>query len=534
MLNSTKSTTDAGAGISAGPVHCIENHDGALAIWRDAGVARRLLIHVDAHHDLYGRWVDKKNPKERAPINIANFLYAALEGELVREVIWVVPSATWATSTGRRDIVRELKGLDQGARGRKPAIQIEHDRIIGMVLGKRILTCTVETLPMLNETVLLDIDVDYFVIPNVGYRGIATYGSLPWCWPDELLAKLQARGVHADLTTIAYSVEGDYTPLQWKYLGDELAQRLQSAPPDTAWADHMREAAQAAGRGDPGSAEAHYEAARTLRPKCAAPRYHLAHLCAATGRLQAGREHLREAHELDPSYRTPYNSAGWWYLERRHHDQARAAFARTLSLDPGDAYAHLGCGLLAIENEQWSAAEASLRQAIALNDRCVEAYRALGRVLGLRGAHAHALAAYERSLQLALSGHRALTNPITLGERHDWNSPWDPDHGVVLAELARIHVKSGAWAKAITDYRMAIAAGGVDAASAWANLAALYARLGRWRDCAHATSQAAMRVPRSLIRWLQRVQARCQDRFDAWREASRPTIPRHATPQTWL
>jgi hypothetical protein len=104
MLTSTTPTTNAGAGINAGPVHCVENHDGAYRVWRDAGVTQRLLVHVDAHHDLYGRWIDRKNPKERARINIANFVYAALEEELVRELIWVVPDQTWATPAGRRDI----------------------------------------------------------------------------------------------------------------------------------------------------------------------------------------------------------------------------------------------------------------------------------------------------------------------------------------------------------------------------------------------------------------------------------------------
>ena len=150
LPTSTTPTTSAGAGINAGPVHCVENHDGAYRVWRDAGVTQRLLVHVDAHHDLYGGWLDKKNPKERSRINIANFVYAALEEELVRELIWVVPDQTWARPAGRRDIVRALKTLDQG--------------------------------------------------------------SAPWCWPSELLMQLQARGIHTDLTTIAYSVEGGYSP----------------------------------------------------------------------------------------------------------------------------------------------------------------------------------------------------------------------------------------------------------------------------------------------------------------------------------
>lgn len=526
--------TNSGRDINAGPIHCVENHDGALTVWRDAGVSGRVLVHIDAHHDMYGGWIDKKNPGERSRVNIANFVYAALEGELVREVIWVVPDQTWATPAGRRDIARELKSLDQGAGRKKPAIRVEHDRIIGTVLGKRILACTVENLRALDEAVLLDIDVDYFVIPNVGYRGIKVYGSLPWCWPDELLTKLRARGIHTDLTTIAYSVEGDYTPLQWKYLGDELAQRLQPESIDLTWTDRMRDAAQSAGHGDFGSAEEHYLAAHALRPELAAPCYHLAHLCAASGRMEIGRAYLRQCYDLDPSYRSPYNNAGWWYLEKRRHNQAHAAFARTLSLDPGDAYAHLGSGLLAVQERKWPAAEASLRQALALDDNCVEACRALGQVLARRRAYVEAIDAYERSLKLVLSGRRALTNTITLSQGHDWRMPWDPDHGVVLAELARLHVATRAWGKAITDYRMAIAAGGVNAGAAWTRLAVLYARLGRWRDCVHATCEAAKRTPRRLTDWLGHLQAQSREAIEIWREGRGPKRCDDAPPPLWI
>lgn len=534
MPASAPRTANTNQNINSGPVHCVENHDGAYTVWRDAGVALRVLVHVDAHHDMYGRWIDRKDPKERSRINIANFVYAALEDELAREVIWVVPDPTWATPAGRRDIARELKSLDQGAGRTKPAIRVERDRITGTVLGRSIQVCTAQNLPALNEAVLLDIDIDYFVIPNVGYRGIGVYGTLPWRWPAELLAHLKARGVRTDLTTIAYSVEGGYTPLQWKYLGNELAQRLQSDSTDLAWTDRMRDAVRAAGRGDSALAEEHYLAARTLRPEVAAPCYHLAHLCAAMGRLEAGREHLRQACDLDSSYRGPYNNAGWWYLEKERYDQARTAFARAQSLDPDDAYAHLGHGLLSIQEKNWSSAETSLRQALTLNESCIEAWRALGQVLARHRAYAEAIDAYERSLKLALSGRRALTNPITLSQGHDWKTPWDPDHGVVLTELARLHVATRGWEKAVTDYRMAIAAGGVNAAGAWTNLAVLYARLGRWRHCVDATCQAAKCIPRALANSLGRLQARALEAIGNRRETRGQKRLDDAAPQIWI
>lgn len=43
-----------------------------------------------------------------------------------------------------------------------------------------------------------------------------------------------------DLATIAYSVEGGYTPIQWKYVGDELAARLRQSGPAALDADQPR------------------------------------------------------------------------------------------------------------------------------------------------------------------------------------------------------------------------------------------------------------------------------------------------------
>jgi hypothetical protein len=76
------------------------------------------------------------------------------------------------------------------------------------------------------------------------------YSRLPWLWPHELVAYLAKQGVRTDLATITYSVQGGYAPLQWKYLGDELAVRLHQGMEDSEilrGMDAMRLAASAAG-----------------------------------------------------------------------------------------------------------------------------------------------------------------------------------------------------------------------------------------------------------------------------------------------
>ena len=75
-------------------VHCIENHDEAYSLWRERGFRRRILIHIDAHHDMW--WTS-----DSTSITIANFICQALQEQIVRELYWVVPDATWQTNGGR-------------------------------------------------------------------------------------------------------------------------------------------------------------------------------------------------------------------------------------------------------------------------------------------------------------------------------------------------------------------------------------------------------------------------------------------------
>jgi tetratricopeptide (TPR) repeat protein len=523
--------------IATGPIHCIEQHDGAYAIWRDAGAKSRVLVHIDAHHDLYGCWFDKKRPGETARLNIANFIYAALADGLVREVIWVVPDETWATRAGRGDIVKALRRMAQAQPVTKPRINVGTDRITGMALGRPVHVCTLENLPAIDEAVLLDIDVDYLIIPNIGYRGIKVYGSLPWCWPPELLARLKARGIRSDLVTIAYSVEGGYTPLQWKYLGDELAQRLKPGSQDVRWAECMRQAAVAADEGDFRAAEVGYRAARQFNPASAAPSYHLAHLNAAKGRLQEGQEFLRHAYTGDRLYRTPRNNAGWWYLEEgnvRRYSQARSAFERARSLDPQDPYAWLGLGRLAIREKDWAGAEVLLRRSLALEDACIDTHRALAWVLARRKDYPGAIAAYERSLKLALSGRRAVSDDATLSMLDDGSMPWDSAHGEIHAKLARLYAARGAWTDAIACYRMAIGMG-IKRVGSWLGLAGAYTRTGRVREALMALLQAVKRLPRELMwrgKWLWR--AGRWWALSSWRDRRLGKTSHTGRPQIWV
>jgi tetratricopeptide (TPR) repeat protein len=443
-------------------VFLLDNHDEAYRVWREAGAANRILVHVDAHHDMW--WAD-----DLESITIANFLSLALKDDLVREIFWVVPDLTWRTDEGRQAIRKHVRKIVRTYPGVRQSIREDGDRVSTRVLGKPLTICALDGLPRIDEVVFLDIDVDFLVIPRVSFAPVDEHARLPWCWPDDLVSRLCARGLRTDLATVVRSVDGGYTPLKWKYLGDELALRLEN--PDTngvprlagarsGLAAHgmtlIREGAEAADRGDIVTAEQKLElAARVRGPVSAAAKYHLANLY--RGRIEDARALYRQALADDPSYRSAHANAGFNDYRADRLDEAEREFHRALSLDPEHPLALLGLGLIAVRRTRWSEAEALLRRALASDGTLIDAHRRLAEVLVRRGECDEAIASYERSLTLAMAGQTPLGwLPATDGTPRRL---LDVDHWKTHAQLARLYERKGHIARAIAGYRMSVAAG---------------------------------------------------------------------------
>lgn len=470
-----------------------ENHDEALRFWRESAGANRILVHVDAHHDMW--WVD---PAQR--VNIANFISPALREGILREIVWVVPGRSWESSQNRRQLFHHLRRIQEAVSIPPARLEIAHDHISTTLFGKPLHICSVEGLPKFSENVLLDLDVDYLIFPRVTYGLGDPHPALPWRWPADLLQDLDARGVPSDLITIAYSVEGGYTPLRWKYLGDELEIRLDANGPAEVvrGMDLMREAAEAAVGGDRAIAEQKYLQAAGLLPEQAAPLWHLAFLYLDAGRVPEGQTLYHRALDLDPSYRTPYNSEGLWHYWRKYWAASEREYRSTLALDPRDAFAHLGLGWLAMERSRWSEAEPELQRAIEIDPSLLDAHRALGRVFLETGKLREAVAAYEKSLKLSLSGKVSLRDsPIISAEQPRWN---DASHFSVFLKLGQLYRAIGEPERASQFLRMA-AAGGLDSVGLRLNLASIAFAQRHWLV---GIGEAGRAFRQSLV-WMGRI-----------------------------
>jgi tetratricopeptide (TPR) repeat protein len=446
----------------APPVHLMENHDEAYHVWRRAGARDRILVHIDAHHDMW--WM--KDPRH---LSIANFVCPALTEGIVREVFWIVPERSVATIANRAGIERHVAEIVAGYPGKPTAIQTSEAGIRTAVLGRPLTVCTLGALPPVAEPVLLDIDTDYLVIPKVTYGKPGARPALPWRWPADLVSRLRQRGLVADVATIAYSVDGGYTPIAWKYLGDELAHRLRSPEyAGGAGADGTLEAyalmkagAIAQQRGDDASAEAAF--LRAGDRIGAAPFFRLAYVLARQGRTAEAREAHARAVAMDPSYRRAFATPGIPLYCAGRYAAAERAFSDTLQLDPSDASALVGLAWMAARRRQWVAAAGHARTAIATDCGLLDAHRMLAEALDRTGQFAEAIRAYEQSLKLALRGHRLFNGVIATNP--DEERLLDADHARTHARLARLYERVGQTARAIAGYRIAAAGGYHDATS---------------------------------------------------------------------
>jgi tetratricopeptide (TPR) repeat protein len=468
-------------------VFLVENHDEAYYIWRNAKVAKRTLVHIDAHHDMW--WLNEKEA-----IEISNFICLALKDDLIQEVFWVVPDSTFQNAKTRKAVLQHLRIIQRTYPG-SSRIAVEGHRISMAICEKKLIVCPLDFVRGLHSAVLLDIDVDYMMIPKVSYGRLDRHSSLPWCWPDELINRLHGAGIWSDLVTVAFSVEGGYTPLQWKYLGEELAERLKdpSGARSTGMC-HMRKGAEAEDQGEMAIAEAEYRSAQELLPKSAAVRHRLMRLLMRLGRIDEAKASYRQAAELDRSYQGPYTSNGFHRLWKGELASAEKEFRALSILDPADAYCQLGLGFLAQKRKRWNEAELHLKAALAVNNCLLDAQRALGEVLAKLDRPSEARLAWEQALKLGLTGHKPLGAPIFTHAASPLSDPW---HFATHARLARIYAREGATQKAIDGLRISIA-GGWDSASLRLQLGRHYWRQGKWRDLAAQCWQAIKIAPRDI------------------------------------
>ena len=342
------------------PIHIMEDHDDALNVWKKNNVKNVDLVHVDAHIDfgihqaksLENILEEAKSVEEvkrsleisltfsryehnlDAQTHIGNYIYPAIKEDIIKDFYWIVPGTLMDFEAAVKLVKGMLGNLLKQA-GERSAVRVRREggkvRSITTRFGEhRMFVCTLDALSPQEQITLLDIDMDFLIIPNLFEVGRThrIKSQKPWISPENFVRKIQEKIKNPEIVTIAYSVNGGYTPIVYKHLGDEIAYRL-----------------------DPERQQKDYQT------KSQAACYYSQFL--ATNK----KEFYQKAVQLDPSYRAPDNSYGPVYLSMRKYGLAEKEFTSIWKVDKKNPACLQGLGEIALARKNYSRARQMFIQA---------------------------------------------------------------------------------------------------------------------------------------------------------------------------
>jgi len=362
------------------PIKTVEDHHEAYYFWRGLGMRNAVLLHFDAHIDLeldppiesvmtadtkeglkrrfetYLRFKERCRG-ERDPIDPGNYIYSAMRDGIVSDFYWIIPGDRGELDRSLekvKDILRRIS-----SRGASPAGEAAYSGgiLTTKIYNRDLVVTTIEDLPRGIDNALIDIDTDYLTTDTIRRSDPRTCigKRIPWLWPDRFVAELGRKRIEPLCVTVSYSVNGGYTPIIYKFLGDEVSALLNDAksPFVDALSERSR-AVQAFHKEDfSGSINILLGLAkkadgikmdRSLNEKFMAHIHFLLFRCyAELGSRAEAKRHYRSSVALDGTYGARDNNYGPLYLgtEGRLGDAERE-FRMILASDRGNPHALSG------------------------------------------------------------------------------------------------------------------------------------------------------------------------------------------------
>ncbi len=218
----------------------VEDHSQALAHWAEQGIRDAVLVNFDAHsdirripdskiaplQDIYSRrdWNGFKKADsvtDQGLYNVVNWIYAGARLGIIREVYWVIPKNLFSADTNEQQMRRfllsnllSLKDIE--------TFRFRNNRFYGIVEGIPVTICSPESLPDINEPLLLSIDTDFF--PEYSHKYRTHYlASL-----NKVFKSLFTRQYRIQGAALSYSVNGEYLFPHLRWVGDTAAMILEN------------------------------------------------------------------------------------------------------------------------------------------------------------------------------------------------------------------------------------------------------------------------------------------------------------------
>jgi len=476
----------------------IEDHDQAYGIWKERGYKDKIIVHIDAHPDidwfnenipvdllradtlkdldrlLKGVKVWNPNPGRNAgKPNIGNYICQAVREGIVNKIYCVLPDVFLEGRARLGYWKRRVQDIVNAIPHNKSRARIQGRRVCAEFLGRELIVCDMASLPEITSQGLLDIDTDYFTTDFDGQEYVELVhfkNKLPWIWPEQLAVALKDKIPLRALTTIAYSVDGYYTPLKFKYLGNYLGMLLSPESSDSyklsAWR-LLYQAQVCQCNGQRKEALAHLYEALRIDSVNAPVHYQMALFLYDQGEYTGAKEFYQSALRLDGSYATHFANCGELYARFGFRAAAKREYERMLVLGARDPYIHSGLAEIYRAEKDFAAAGQELTKALDIDPQNSLALHQKAESLIKLNMTAEALASYESILD---------RNPADLR---------------AYVQAARLYTRLRRFDEAITCYKRIKRLGLVDAALCY--------RLGYLYSAKQRFTKAASCLVRALV-----------------------------------
>jgi tetratricopeptide (TPR) repeat protein len=322
---------------------------------------------------------------------------------MIRQLVWVVPDSSSLDQDWLAKFQAGLRLYQRNvAEAEIKSFQTDGRTIAGQLYGLPITICRLDDVPSFSEPVLLDIDVDYFNFDSAIWLNRLQE---PCLWPEDVIRTLRAKNLKTDQVTISTSVQGGYTALPYKWLGEELRYRLSAgrlmSPDSLALFSRLREGHHLLAQGEFDKSLAVFEQAHRIKPDHAAVLFGLSRAEGFAGSEGRANEHLRQAGALDHAYRDVllhkaeelyydklFANASEWY---RRIDKASPQVAAHIQRHYADAQQSLGNNPAAIRAYQ---------HALKINPNDVHSLMHLGDCYLAENQTGQAMMSYQQGLEI--------------------------------------------------------------------------------------------------------------------------------------
>lgn len=395
------------------PTRLMEDHRDAYFFWKELGLRGLPCVHVDAHLDLGNLKAPCNEAVVSPEINCGNYLLPAIEEGIVGALVWVIPDHLPADMPLLDWTYQELQNWLHLDLADFTSLRQQEGSVTGRLLGVPFELCFSHSVPAITGPVLLDIDIDYFLSPD---------DSL-WQSPMDLAGRVAHLKPAA--VTVAYSVQGGYTPVRHRFLGPLMQLSLQ----EPQEARQLWEALTGDGDGEETAldqpewvrAAVLARAGRLDHAAKLDPGYRVQPIDTVCGALMRGR--WQQAREALKMLTDPVESAFMTGMVSFRAGQLREAcecwqaLMAEHPLDPGTRlYLLTLCGRAWLGAGAPEQAEAVLRQALSLQRQDAEVLYLLARAQVDGGALEEAARSYRKAIKLAPEKLETLSLKLELAE----------------------------------------------------------------------------------------------------------------------